>query len=283
MTKGQRTMTTEDGYDDTIAYGKSAKRRKSAVIMELVKFTFDLMQTVSFMMFIEEEAIQIRGFGIMSLLRENLVGEVKTQVNALEAQCDNLETFVDGWGWAAPYMQQTYSNYVQATRDEIDAWKAWIISKEAEPSKEYGVRIVSRPSNAEIFIDGTNTQKLTPQTLYNLSPAPHTVKLKYYSAKHGDYIYEEEEIAVSQHETFEHRIVMKMNYTGLRVTSSPSGAEVKIDGHYTHQTTPHTFWLPPGPYQFKLTYYSASRGKLTCTVNTSVKEGEVRKERWILE
>lgn len=282
MTKEQRTTTKEDGFDDTIAYGKAAKRRKSAVIMELVKFTFELMQTVSFMMFIEEEAIQIRGFGIMSLLRENLVGEVKTQVNALEAQCDNLETFVDGWGWAAPYMQQTYSNYVQATRDEIDAWKAWIVSKEAQPPKEYGVRIVSLPTNAEIFIDGTNTQKLTPATFYNLSAGHHTVKLKYYSQKQGAYVYEEESIAVSQYETFEHRIVIKDNYTGIRIVSSPSNAEIRLDGTWTYKLTPHTFWLPVGTYSFKLIYYSRTRGTLTYQANAPVKKGEVREVRWIL-
>lgn len=259
------------------------KASKAAIVLDLVKFMFDIMQTVSFMMFIEEEAIQIRGFGIMSLIRENLTAEVKTQVNALEEQCNNLETFVDSWGWVAPYVRQTYINYVQATRDEIDAWRAWTISKEAEPAKEYGVRIVSLPTNAEIFLDGTNTQKLTPATFYNLSPTKHTVKLRYYSAKRGDYVYEEEQIAVSKYETFERRIVIKDNYTGIRILSSPSGAEIKQDGTHTHKLTPHTLWIPPGPYQFKLTYYSATRGRLTYTANTSVKEGEVREVRWILD
>lgn len=160
------------------------KASKAAIVLDLVKFMFDIMQTVSFMMFIEEEAIQIRGFGIMSLIREDLVPEVKTQVNALEDQCDSLETFIDSWGHLAPYVRPTYDNYVQATRDEIDAWRAWVTSKEAEEDK-YGIRIVSSPGNATIYIDGTNTHKITPQSFYDLSVGYHRFHLTYFSTIRG--------------------------------------------------------------------------------------------------
>lgn len=274
--------TTADGMSKDV-YIYKEKQRRGALVLESVKLVFDVMQTVSFMMFIEEEGIQIRGFGIMSLIRENLTEEVSAQIDALEEQCNNLETFVDSWGWIAPYMHGTYSNYVQSTRDEIDAWRAWVISKEAEPLKEYGIRITSLPTNAEIFIDGTNTQQLTPQTFYNLPPRSHVFKLKYYSNKRGDYVYEEATLTPSQYETREYRLIIHDAYTGIRIASSPSGAEIRLDGTWTYKLTPHTFWIPAGTYRFKLIYYSRKLGSLTYEANAPVAKGEVREVRWILD
>lgn len=277
-------MPIKDGsMEQAIARAKSIKRRRAAAVMDLVKFIFDIMQTVSFMMFIEEEAIQIRGFGIMSLIREDLTEEVATQVDALEGQCNNLENFIDGWGWAAPYIRQTYVNYVQATRDEIDAWRAWVVSREAIPKKEYGARITSLPSGAMIYIDGTNTQKLTPETFYNLSPGDHTFKLKYFSKKHNRHLYAEQSFPVSRYDSVEHRIVLTEMYTGLKITSSPSNAEIRLDNTWTYKLTPHTFYLSPGTYRFKLIFYSRTQGSMTYEANAEIKSGEIREVRWILD
>jgi len=186
---------------------KKKPKAKGGYILDIVKMVFDIMQTVSFMMFIEEESIQIRGFGIMSLIREGLVDEVTTQLNALEGQVNNLETFADSWGWMAPYTRKTYLSYVQAARDQIDAWRAWVVSVKAKEEK-YGIRIVSSPTNAEIFIDGTMTQKITPQSFYDLSEGKHTFKLKYYSTKKGLLTFEED-VVISRGYVKEFRWVLE--------------------------------------------------------------------------
>lgn len=156
-----------------------------AAILAIANKLFDIMQTVSFMMFIEEEGIQIRGFGIMSLIREKLVDDVEAQLAEMKVHTTNLETFVDSWGWIAPYMQPTYSRYVQATFDQIDAWEAWVISVKAEEPK-YGVRIVSSPNYATIFVDNVDIHKLTPQSLFDLSVGSHQIRLEYISSRRGD-------------------------------------------------------------------------------------------------
>ena len=182
-------------------------KSKAALVLDIIKLVFDIMQTVSFMMFIEEEGIQIRGFGIMSLMREDLVDEVETQLNALEDQVDNLETFADSWGWMAPYMKPTYLNYVQAARDQIDAWRAWVAAKKAERDKAI-IRIVSSPTNAEIYIDGSNTNLLTPHTFDNLEPGNHTIVLKYLSSRRGQLEYADT-ITVEKGKTKEFRFVLQ--------------------------------------------------------------------------
>jgi hypothetical protein len=149
------------------------------------------MQTVSFMMFIEEEGIQIRGFGIMSLIREKLVDDAELQIAEMKVHTENLETFVDSWGWIAPYMHPTYSRYVQATYDQIDAWEAWVVAVRADKPK-FGVRITSAPNYATVYVNGADINKLTPQSLFDLPVGTHTIRLEYFSTRSGDMAYEED-------------------------------------------------------------------------------------------
>ena len=179
-----------------------------AVVLDIMKLLFDIMQTVSFMMFIEEEGIQIRGFGIMSLMREELVDEVVVQTDALEVQVNNLEEFADSWGWIAPYMRPTYLNYVQAARDQVDAWRAWSKASRTKVEK-HGVRVFSSPTNANIIIDGENVEKVTPHSFYDLSPGPHKFKLKYRSTRRGLLTYGEEEVTVEAGQIKEYRWVLE--------------------------------------------------------------------------
>lgn len=162
----------------------------AGALLAITSRLFDIMQTVSFMMFIEEEGIQIRGFGIMSLIREKLTDDVEAQLEEMKTHTANLETFVDSWGWIAPYMQPTYSRYVQATWDQIDAWEAWLISVRADVPK-FGVRLVSSPNYATVYVDDTDINKLTPQSLLDLTAGNHTIRLEYTSTRRGDLAYEE--------------------------------------------------------------------------------------------
>lgn len=183
---------------DPVEQAKRDKQKKLALVLDLVKFVFEIMQTVAFMMFIQEEALQIRGFGIITLIREGLVEEVKTQREQFLVAASNLETFCSSWGYLAPYVRGTYLNYAQSSFDQADAWQAWIDEKEKEDLKKTGIRIVSSPANANIIIDGVDTVKITPQTFdlteegsFVLTEGEHTFKLTYRSTRRGYLTYEE--------------------------------------------------------------------------------------------
>lgn len=55
--------------------------------------------------------------------------------------------------------------------------------KELERMKYGEIRIESRPSLAEIWIDEKNTEKLTPETLEELEPGTHTLTLRRYNTQ----------------------------------------------------------------------------------------------------
>lgn len=272
---------------------------KGTMVLDIVKFAFDIMQTVAFMMFIQEEALQIRGFGVITLIREGLVDEVKRQkVGFLEA-ATNLETFCNSWGKMAPYVRSTYLNYAKASFDQADSWQAWIDAKEAETEK-YGIRIVSSPANAEIYVHAggygwQKTDYLTPHTFYDLLVGDTRFKLQYESPTRGTGTHEETV-------KIEKGILKEVKWNligfdipevapeplpkaGIRLISAPSGASIFIDDEATDKLTPQTFRAPPlsiGKHKFELRYMSTTKGLMTFEEDITIEEDKLKEFKWIL-
>lgn len=252
-----------------------------AAILAIANKLFDIMQTVSFMMFIEEEGIQIRGFGIMSLIREKLVDEVEEQLAEMKIHTTNLETFVDSWGWIAPYMQPTYARYVQSTFDQIDAWEAWLVSVRADKPK-FGVRVASSPSSANIYADGKDTGFLTPHSLLNLTAGNHTIKVTKESRAQGKLEFTGT-VKITETDIYEVLWTLKPQQGKIRIYSSPSAAMIFLDGNDTGFLTPQTFILDPGNYKFELEYDSARRGALAYSETITITKEYNQELRWILD
>ena len=268
---------------------------KGTMVLDIVKFAFDIMQTVAFMMFIQEEALQIRGFGVITLIREGLVDEVKVQREQFLVAATNLKTFCDSWGKMAPYVRSTYLNYAQASFDQADSWQAWIDAKEAEVEK-YGIRIVSTPANAEIYVDGTKTDYLTPHTFDNLPEKDTRFKLHYESPTRGTGSYEDiVRIEAGKLKEVKWNLTgfdipeeppKPLPKTGIRIVSSPSGAEIFIDNKTTDKITPQTFRSPPlqrGIRNFKLQYMSTTKGLMTFEEDVKIEYNKLKEFRWVLE
>lgn len=268
---------------------------KGTVVLDIVKFAFDIMQTVAFMMFIQEEALQIRGFGVITLIREGLVDEVKVQREQFLIAATNLKTFCDSWGKMAPYVRSTYLNYAQASFDQADSWQAWIDAKEAEEIK-YGIRISSLPTEARIYIGGTITDYLTPHTFTDLPEGLTKFKLQYESSNRGIGKYEEELLIVVGKIKEVKWILTGFDIpeeppkplpkTGIRIVSSPSGAEIFIDDEITDKITPQTFRSPPlqrGTRNFKLRYVSTTKGLMTFEEDVKIEYNKLKEFRWVLE
>ena len=104
----------------------------------------------------------------------------------------------------------------------------------------------SSPGGAEIFLNGTNTGKLTPDTLKNLTVGEYAITLK-----HEDYMDTTFTVPLSQNEKISRFITLKLlpPHGNIFVSSDPLGATIKLQGDLTGKQTPDTLkQLPIGSY-----------------------------------
>lgn len=123
-----------------------------------------------------------------------------------------------------------------------------------DPVDENGtIYVESTPTGAEIWLDGVNTNEVTPGTV-TASPGSHTVTLK----KDG---YDDIDITVSvtAGEQFTLTSGTTLSQLGsLNISSEPSGATIWLDGVNTGEVTPHTFALVDDNYTITLQYENYS-------------------------
>ncbi|MBT6228272.1 MAG: PEGA domain-containing protein, partial [Candidatus Scalindua sp.] len=117
------------------------------------------------------------------------------------------------------------------------------------------ITISSSPKTGmEIYIDGNNQNKITPNAFQRMKPGIYKIKalLSNFDAK-------AQIIELKKGEDIEVNLTSEWNYGNITVNSSPkSGLSITIDGKEKHQTTPYTFeYLKPGEYkiQAKSEYY----------------------------
>lgn len=106
------------------------------------------------------------------------------------------------------------------------------------------VYVTSSPSGAQIFVDGQN-MGLTPTKLDNVLIGSHKITIRL--ANHKD---EDRMITVREGETETVNVKMS-DIATMTFKSSPSGADLYIDGSYKG-TTPYSEDMPSGDYDIKL-------------------------------
>ena len=155
--------------------------------------------------------------------------------------------------------------------------------KQAEQVKSE-LRIESSPSSAEIWIDGINTNLLTPETIKGITPGTHTIRVRKYVRREDVWIEKEQKIDIGAKEKKEILIVLpptpeekakqEMEPTGdLTITSTPPNAKIYIDNIDTNLITPETFYdIPEGEHEIRLEYRSEETGETyTTKAKTMVK------------
>lgn len=114
-----------------------------------------------------------------------------------------------------------------------------------------GIFISANESNAKIFMDGTDTQKATPDTLLQIIAGLHTIQV----TKPG-YICTPPEIAVLVKKDSMASIFFNLQpvvQTGrLIVYSKPEKAAIVIDGQFSGGWTPDTLLLSVGSHELSL-------------------------------
>ena len=123
------------------------------------------------------------------------------------------------------------------------------------------LEIVSRPSGAEILIDGQRQNRQTPATVY-VTPGTHRIGLQ----KSGFAPYEES-VKIGADELKKMNVPLGEQAQGVGwvdIRSIPEGADILVDGSNSGRKTPARLELPAG--QYTLTIYLAPNPAVRETV-----------------
>ena len=121
------------------------------------------------------------------------------------------------------------------------------------PLERQGVKITSKPTAASIFVNGENTERITPELLI-LEPGVYTITLKKPS-------YEDKTFLVTIEEGKEVEKFVELTKiqgaapvgkSGLKIFSTPSATSIFLNGEDTGRITPELLILEPGTYTITL-------------------------------
>lgn len=110
--------------------------------------------------------------------------------------------------------------------------------------------ITSDPIGAEIFLDGENTGKVTPDSLIELLSGSYTIQIKKQDFFDSTFVAD-----VNENSNYNFNIIMKETKPQgeIVLTSEPSGAQIFLNDQNTGEKTPATFSnLERGKYNFRL-------------------------------
>ncbi|MGA2917879.1 beta strand repeat-containing protein [Methanoregula sp.] len=126
------------------------------------------------------------------------------------------------------------------------------------------ISVTSTPAGASISIDGTDTGKVTPFTVDTLAPGDHVVAVSL-----TGYTPDSQTVTVTAGSTADadFQLVAIPTTGSISVTSTPSGAEVTIDGTDTGKVTPFTAdSLTPGTHTVAISLTGYTPDSQTVTV-----------------
>ena len=147
--------------------------------------------------FLIEEATQAMGMGAYMLVQGRLWNELDEYLENYRGMIDKSITTVQALAAVNPLIGATVLNYLDSAKYQWESMRNLTdkkIQEQAEKDEEtrkklmeqskYGsLQILSQPTNAEIWMDGENTEKLTPETFKMLPVGEHTIELRKYSVK----------------------------------------------------------------------------------------------------
>ncbi len=99
----------------------------------LIAGVANVMEVVTFIQFIEEEAIQSAGLGTYLALRAGVSTGVTKGIHRMDVCCTHLEGMNDQVGWLAPYSKWPFQDFAEATRTNIDIFQDILFARLAKP------------------------------------------------------------------------------------------------------------------------------------------------------
>jgi hypothetical protein len=89
-------------------------------VLPVLEGVADVMSAVTFIQFIEEEAIQAAGLGTYLAIRAGVTTGVTKGLARMDEVCTHLEAINSNLGWMAPYSYWPFKDFCLATRTNID-------------------------------------------------------------------------------------------------------------------------------------------------------------------
>jgi PEGA domain len=129
------------------------------------------------------------------------------------------------------------------------------------------VYIESNPNGAQIFLDGMNTAKITPDTLKEIATGLHKITLK-----ENNYIDTVINVVIQNNKTISESIKLtpKITTGNIYLSSNPAGAQVFLDSINTGKTTPDTLKnISPGNHKITLKKNNYVDTSVTIAVNVN--------------
>jgi len=236
--------------------------------------------------FLLEETTQTAGMGAYLLASAGMYDELldylpkyRSTINSSLVGAKNLATLSPIIGGASiMYLEAakiSYNAFGQIAERKVleQAEKDEALRQKLLHEAMYGtVHLSSSPSSAEIWINNVNTEKLTPETIKDLPSGTHTFEVRKYSASREawDIFVFDVEIEAGRKKEILARIPPGITSpdedtptpgtTQIRLTSSPTNAEIYINNVDTALLTPEVFKnLEPGTYALKLRSFSKRR------------------------
>lgn len=98
-------------------------------ILPVLTGVSEVMSAVTFMQFIEEEAIQAAGLGTYLAFKGNCMPAVTKGMMRMDTVVTHLEAINDNLGWLAPWSKWAFKDFCQATRTNMEIFNDLIYAR----------------------------------------------------------------------------------------------------------------------------------------------------------
>ena len=156
-----------------------------------------LMEGAGMAAFLLEEAVQAIGMGAFLLYQSKDYKTLDTYMDSYDTILSGAEAGIVGLATINPLLGGAVMTYLNAAREGYDGLRAAVDFKLADeenrtayidammdPTTGWGtLRLKSSPSLAEIWMNGENTELLTPETFKELTVGTYDIEVRRYSTK----------------------------------------------------------------------------------------------------
>jgi len=253
--------------------------------------------------FILEETLQTWGFSAYIMWSAGDYEGLQNHLVTWKQQIEASRNIRDNLGAISPIIFGAVTDFIQASAVSNAQFYYMAERKILEQAQKdedlrqkllydatYGqLRLNSTPALAEIWIDGVNTEKLTPETFKGLEERSYDIELRKYNTRTEDwdiFIFTTEihagkikelQIRIPSGTASDEEVIKEATTGTLKLESTPTSAQLWINGVDTEKLTPEVIKeMTPGDYIILLKSYSRrtdewTNYEFTVTINAGKK------------